>query len=124
RATPTKKPRTYRRNARQAYLRVVKARKPGRQKLSRSIGKQLRYLRRNLSTITSMAQEGLLVALPRTRYRQLLVIQERSRQQLWMYTHRCHRIADRLVSISQPPFPVPSCAAKPGSPSSLARRSR
>ncbi len=82
RATPTKKPRTYRRNARQAYLRVVKARKPGRQKLSRSIGKQLRYLRRNLSTITSMAQEGLLVALPRTRYRQLLVIQERSRQQL------------------------------------------
>ncbi len=102
RTSPTKKPRTYRQKARQAYLRVAKARKPGRQKLRRGLGKQLRYLRRNLATIASMAQEGLLVSLPRTRYRQLLVIQERSRPQLWMYTHRCHRIADRLVSISQP----------------------
>jgi hypothetical protein len=49
-----------------------------------------------------MAEEGLLVCLPRTRYRQLLVIHELYRQQRWMYTHRCHRIADRLVSISQP----------------------
>jgi len=49
-----------------------------------------------------MAQEGLLVALPRHRYRQLLVIHELTRQQLWMYTHRCHRIANRIVSISQP----------------------
>ena len=98
----TKKPRTYRQKARQAYLRVAKARKPGRRKLRQGLGKQLRYLRRNLSTIASMAQEGLLVALPRKRYRQLLVIHELYRQQLWMYTHRRHRIADRLVSISQP----------------------
>jgi len=102
RATPTKKPRTYRQKARQAYLRVAKARKAGRWKLRRGMGQQLRYLRRNLSAIASMAQEGRLVALPRTRYRQLLVIQELYRQQLWMYTHRCHRIADRIVSISQP----------------------
>ena len=102
RTSPTKKPRTYRQKARRAYLRVAKARKPGRQKLRRGIGKQLRYLRRNLHTIASMAQEGLLVSLTRQRYRQLLVIHELYRQQLWMYTHRCHRIADRLVSISQP----------------------
>lgn len=102
RATPKKKPRTYRQNARRAYLRVAKAKQPGRQKLRQSIGKQLRYLRRNLGTIAGMAQEGLLVALPPKRYRQLLVIQELYRQQLWMYTHRCHRIANRLVSISQP----------------------
>jgi hypothetical protein len=102
RTTPKKKPRTYRQKARQAYLRVAKAKKPGRQKLRQGIGKQLRYLRRNLGSIADMAQEGLLVTLPSKRYRQLLVIQELSRQQLWMYTHRCHRIADRLVSISQP----------------------
>jgi len=102
RTRPTKKPRTYRQKARQAYLRVAKARKPGRRKLRQGLGKQLRYLRRNLSTIASMAQEGLLVALPRKRYRQLLVIQELYRQQLWMYAHRCHRIADRVVSLSQP----------------------
>ena len=49
-----------------------------------------------------MAHEGLLVTLPAKRYRQLLVIQELYRQQLWMYTHRCQRIANRLVSLSQP----------------------
>jgi len=102
RTRQTKKPRTYRQKARQAYLRVAKAKKPGRRKLRQGIGKQLRYLRRNLSTIASMAQEGLLVALPRKRYRQLLVIQELYRQQLWMYTQRCQRIANRIVSISQP----------------------
>jgi hypothetical protein len=102
RATPKKKPRTYRQKARQAYLRVAKASKPGRRKLRQGLGQELRYLRRNLSTITSMAEEGLLVFLPRKRYRQLLVIQELTRQQRWMYTHRCHRIADRVVSISQP----------------------
>jgi transposase, IS5 family len=102
RATPKQKPRTYRQQARRDYLRVAKAKKPGRQQLRQAIGKQLRYLRRNLHTLADMAQEGLLVALPRQRYRQLLVIQELTRQQLWMYTHRCHRIADRVVSISQP----------------------
>jgi hypothetical protein len=102
RPSSTKKPRTYRQKARQAYLRVAKARKPGRRKLRQGLGQQLRYLRRNLSIITRMGEEGLLVCLPRTRYRQLLVIHELYRQQRWMYTHRCHRIADRLVSLSQP----------------------
>jgi IS5 family transposase len=102
RTSSTKKPRTYRQKARQAYLRIAKARRPGRRALRRGLGQQLRYLRRNLATIASMAQEGRLVALPRHRYRQLLVIHELYRQQLWMYTHRCHRIADRLVSLSQP----------------------
>ncbi len=102
RTSSTKKPRTYRQKARQAYLRVAKAKKPGKQKLRKGIGKQLRYLRRNLGSIASMAEERLLVALPRKRYRQLLVIQELYRQQLWMHTQRGHRIADRLVSLSQP----------------------
>ena len=102
RPSPTKKPRTYRQKARQAYLRIAKARRPGRRKLRQGLGQQLRYLRRNLATIASMAQEGLLVVLPRHRYRQLLVIHELTRQQLWMYTHRGHRIANRIVSISQP----------------------
>jgi IS5 family transposase len=64
RTSPEKKPRTYRQKARQAYLRVAKAKKPGRQKFRRGIGKQLRYLRRNLHTIASLAHEGLLVTLP------------------------------------------------------------
>jgi len=102
RTSPTTKPRTYRQKARQAYLRVAKTRRPVRRTLRKGLGQQLRYLRRNLSTIARMAEEGLLVVLPFKRYRQLLVIHELYRQQLWMYTHRCHRIADRLVSLSQP----------------------
>jgi hypothetical protein len=102
RTTPQPKPRTYRQKARRAYLRVAKARKPGKKKLRKGIGQQLRYLRRNLGSIAAMAHEGLLGTLPAKRYRQLLVIQELYRQQLWMYTHRCQRIADRLVSLSQP----------------------
>jgi len=102
RTSPKPKPRTYRQNARRAYLRVAKARKPKKATRRQAIGKQLRYLRRNLGSIAAMAHEGLLVTLPAKRYRQLLVIQELYRQQLWMYTHRCQRIADRLVSLSQP----------------------
>ena len=102
RVIPQKKPRTYRQNARQDYLRVAKSKKPRSQKLRQGIGKQLRYLRRNLDAIADLAQEGLLVTLPLKRYRQLLVIQELYRQQLWMYMHRQHRIPDRIVSISQP----------------------
>jgi len=102
RTTPQPKPRTYRQNARRAYLRVAKARKPKKATRRQAIGKQLRYLRRNLRSIATLAQEGLLVTLPAKRYRQLLVIQELYRQQLWMYTQRCQRIANRLVSLSQP----------------------
>ena len=83
-------------------MSLAKARKPGRRKRRRGIGQQLRSLRRNLSTIARLAEEGGFSALPRQRYRQLLVIQELYRQQHWMYTPRCHRIADRMVSISQP----------------------
>ena len=102
RTRPKPKPRTYRQNARRAYLRVAKARKPKKATRRQGIGKQLRYLRRNLGTIAAMAQEGLLSTLPAKRYRQLLVIQELYRQQLWMYTQRCQRIANRMVSLSQP----------------------
>ncbi len=61
RTTAQKKPRTYRQKARQDYLRIAKSKKPRSQKLRRGIGKQLRYLRRNLRSIAGLAQEGLLV---------------------------------------------------------------
>jgi hypothetical protein len=106
RTSPTKKPRTYRQKARTAYLRVAMAKQPGYKKIRRGIGKQLRYLRRNLTTITRMAEDGLLRHLPPHQYRQLLVIhelyRELYRQQHWMFATRNYRIADRIVSISQP----------------------
>lgn len=76
RASTEKKPRTYRRKARKDYLRVAKAKKPGKKKIRQGIGKQLRYLRRNLAAISLMAQAGLLVHLKGPQYRHLLVIHE------------------------------------------------
>jgi hypothetical protein len=97
-----KKPRTYRQKARKNYLAVAKKKKPGYKKVSKAIGKQLCYLRRNLQNIDIMACNGLLLHLSKRLYRDLLVIKELYRQQLLMYENRTHKIADRIVSISQP----------------------
>jgi hypothetical protein len=96
------KPRTYRQKARRDYLAVAKQKKPGYKKIRKAIGKQLRYLRRNLQIIENGVKAGLLQLLSKRMYRNLLVIQELCRQQLWMYENNSHKIADRIVSISQP----------------------
>ena len=49
-----------------------------------------------------MASEGLLMYLNKRQYRNLLVVKELFRQQLYMYENRTHKMADRIVSISQP----------------------
>jgi transposase, IS5 family len=49
-----------------------------------------------------MAQKGLLGYLSHRKYRNLLVVQELYRQQLWMYENHSNKISDRIVSISQP----------------------
>ena len=97
-----RKPRTYRQKARKDYLAVAKQKKPGYKKIRKAIGKQLRYLKRNLRTIEKRVKAGLLQLLTKRMYRNLLVAQELYRQQLWMYENRSHKIADRIVSISQP----------------------
>ena len=97
-----RKPRTYRQKARKDYLAVAKQKQPGYKTIRKAIGKQLRYLKRNLKTIAKRVDQGLLWLLSKRMYRNLLVIQELYRQQLWMYENRSRTIADRIVSISQP----------------------
>lgn len=97
-----RKPRTYRRKARRDYLAVAKQKKPGYKKIRKVIGKQLRYLKRNLHHIEKFISSGLLHRLGPGMYRNLLVINELYRQQLWMYEKRSHKMSGRIVSISQP----------------------
>jgi hypothetical protein len=97
-----KKPRTYRQKARKAYLAVAKQKKPGYKKIRKTIGQQLRYLKRNLGNIDRMAGVGLLKFLDKRLYRLLLVIKELYRQQYWMYENRTHKVSDRIVSLYQP----------------------
>ena len=98
-----KKPRTYRHQARQAYLQVAKQRKASRKTIRKAIGKQLAYVRRNLVHMDALVAAGAsLSPLSPRLYRYLLVVHEVFRQQQWMYQQRQHRIDDRIVSLSQP----------------------
>jgi len=99
-----KKPRTYRRNAKKDYLSVAKTRKKSKNKLHKAIGKQLRYLRRNLKTINNMLDKKDQESFPLDfkHQRTYWIIQELYRQQKEMYDNHKHTTANRIVSISQP----------------------
>ncbi|MBT7913058.1 IS5 family transposase, partial [Candidatus Bathyarchaeota archaeon] len=100
-----KKPRTYRQNARKAYLAIVKQRKPGAKVIRRGIRQQLQYLRRNLGYIEQQLQaysEGTPIPLLRWLVHRYWVIQHLYEQQQEMYNTKTRRCDDRIVSISQP----------------------
>jgi hypothetical protein len=99
------KPRTYRRKARQAYLGIVKKKRPGSRLLRRGIKQQLQYLRRNLGHIERLLAhfpEGTRLPLPNWLLQRYWVIQHVYDQQWEMYQSKSHRCDDRIVSISQP----------------------
>lgn len=97
------KPRDYRLKARRDFLAVAKARGPGARKIRTAIGKQLRYLKRNLGHIARQLDAGAgLGALTAYEHKCLMVIHTLHEQQQRMYRERSHRVADRIVSISQP----------------------
>lgn len=98
----TKKPRTYRRRARKDYLKIAKQRKPHVKATRKAIGKQLGYLRRNLSTIDFLLKHDGHGNLSARQSRELETIRILYNQQREMYQTRTHRIDDRIVSISQP----------------------
>ena len=104
-STLTKKPRTYRQQARKAYLSIVKQRRPGRKPLRRGIKQQLQYLRRNLGHIEILLAywpQGTRLPLPTWLLRRYWVLPYLYAQQWEMYCNKSRRCDDRIVSISQP----------------------
>ncbi|MFZ3131192.1 MAG: IS5 family transposase [Desulfosporosinus sp.] len=97
-----KKSRTYRQKAHESYLAFTKQRKPKPEAIRKMRGKLLRYVRRDMKIIETLAERNGLELLSRQQYKNLLVIQELYRQQLEMYEYRQYRKEDRIVSISQP----------------------
>ena len=97
-----KKPRTYRQRARWDYLRFERKKKHTAREIRKAVGKQLRYVGRNLKTIVKLTKKSPLTLLDRRQYRNLLIIQELYRQQLEMYTERKHQVDDRIVSLHMP----------------------
>lgn len=98
----TPKPRTYRERARKAYLAVAKQRRVKPRAMRKAVGRQLRFVARDLRIVTQLAADGGLNRLSRRKYKELLVIQELFRQQQAMYEAKSHSTPDRIVSISQP----------------------
>lgn len=100
-----KKPRTYRQNARKAYLNLVKQKRPGTKRIRKAIKQQLNYLRRNLAHIERRL-EPFPIGRPLPLSGRLLyrywVIQHVYAQQTHLYRQRSRRCDDRIVSISQP----------------------
>jgi hypothetical protein len=97
------KPRTYRQLARKNYLLVAKQRRPRKKTRRAAIKKQLQYIRRNLSHIEELVNQGASLSfLSKCEYKNFLVVAEVYRQQLWMYENKANRIEDRIVSINQP----------------------
>jgi IS5 family transposase len=94
------KPRTYRREARKAYLSIARSRKKNAAKLRKGIKAQLQYIKRDLSYIDSYLEAGYAVDDKTTG--QLAVIKELYGQQKHMYGTKTHTVEDRIVSISQP----------------------
>jgi transposase, IS5 family len=70
--------------------------------MRKAIGKQLRFVTRDLRIVTELVTTGDLTRLSRRQYKELLVIQELYRQQQEMYNAGTHSTPDRIVSISQP----------------------
>lgn len=98
------KPRTYRRVARKQYLAVAKKRRKTKQVIRKAIGQQLRYLRRNLSTIEQLLDLFDNESIPWAfrDFRIYWVIQHIYDQQKYMYDNKVKRCDDRIVNIYQP----------------------
>jgi len=98
-----KKPRTYRKKARRDFLDVGLSKQPKASRIRTAIGKQLRYIKRNLGHIHRMLDNGASLSnLSAYWHKCLMVIHTVYDQQLEMVQQRSHRCADRIVSISQP----------------------
>ena len=96
----TPRPRTYRKNSRKLYVGCVKQRKPKAKTIRKCRGKQLNYLKRNLSAIAAMRGAGGELSAAKTEL--LNVIITLYEQQRSMHENRINRVEDRIVSLSQP----------------------
>lgn len=97
-----KKPRTYREKARKAYLKTAQKKMKSKHVIQLAIGKQLRFLKRNIGYIHTLLDAYDRIPLNAYHYKYLLVIQEAYRQQKQMHQNKVHSIEHRIVSIHQP----------------------
>ena len=97
------KPRTYRENARKAFLAHSRHRRSTYDQIRYAIQQQLQFVRRNLETITKQVETGAeLTKLDRLLYEKLQTIAELYLQQQTMFEQKINICPERIVSIAQP----------------------
>jgi hypothetical protein len=97
-----KKPRTYRRAARKEFLKVAQKKNKTRSAIRKAVGKQLRYLARNLKSIDKLLDKYKCFPLDPRQQKYLMVIHTLYQQQQAMFATKEHTAPDRIVSIHQP----------------------
>jgi IS5 family transposase len=100
----TKKPRTYRRVARKEYLELSKKKNKDNKQIRKAIGKQLRYLNRNIGTINTMLDnfEDIRFPLPKRDQWLFWIMQHIYNQQHEMHAQKKHTCEHRIVNLYQP----------------------
>ncbi len=94
-------PRMYREKARKDYLALAKCKKRSAKRIKKAIGKQLRYIRRDMGYIEDfLACDDVRLTDKETKL--LVVLKTVYKQQLYMFENNTHSVPDRIVSISQP----------------------
>jgi hypothetical protein len=96
------KPRTYRQRARKDYLSTAQKRNKTRKEICKANGKQLQYLKRDITHINTLLDKYKEIPFDKHQYKYFLVIQTLYAQQFEMHSKRTHTIDDRIVSIHQP----------------------
>ncbi len=95
-----RRPRTYRQLSRKAFVGFIKQRRPSKIVIRKCKRAQLGYLKRNLSAIDKLFSEGRKIN--EKRLGALAVLRKVYEQQLEMHRNRVNRVANRIVSLSQP----------------------
>ena len=98
----SKKPRTYRKVARKAYLNIAQKKKKGKGEIRKAIRKQLGFLKRNLKSIDNLLDACPTFPLKPKQQKYLMVVHTLYQQQLQMYDTKTHSVEHRIVSIHQP----------------------
>ena len=96
------KPRTYRREARKYYLQTAQKKNKTAKSVRKAVGKQLRYLRRNIIIIHHLLDSYERIPFDKHQLKYFYVIQTVYEQQREMYDKMIHTIPYRIVSIHQP----------------------
>lgn len=95
-----RKPRTYKKIARKDYLSVFRKKKKTSKEIRKGIGKQLRYVDRNLKYISQLLKSGKTLS-PKSEKR-LKTVHSLYEQQKYMHDNHIHSVDNRIVSLSQP----------------------